>query len=64
MEPNIVVIRLKNEDELLAILNEEHKDKIVVEYPYFVRFDISTNAVAMTPYCSLSLIIQCLNLIK
>jgi hypothetical protein len=52
--PNVVVIRLNTDDELLAILVEETDNKITVNHPYIVRYDRRSNSVDMVPYCTLS----------
>lgn len=50
----VVVIRLDNGDDILAILEGEIDDKVRVEHPYYVRVSPGTSNVIMMPYCPLS----------
>jgi hypothetical protein len=50
----VVVIRTKDNDDILAILNGEQDGRVKIEHPYFIRVNPVNSNVAMTPYCPLS----------
>ena len=50
----VVVIRLDNGDDLLAILDGEVNGIIKVEHPYFIKVNPTTSNVIMMPFCPLS----------
>lgn len=50
----VVVIRTKDNDDILAILNGEQDGRIKIEHPYYIRVNPSNSAVQMMPYCPLS----------
>lgn len=54
MNDVVVVIRLQNGDDLLAIMQGELDGIVKVETPYYVRVSHSTSNVVMIPYCPLS----------
>jgi hypothetical protein len=50
----VVVIRLKAGEDLLAILNGELDNRVLIEHPYYVTYDPSCGNVTMIPYCPLT----------
>lgn len=54
MNDVVVVIRLHNGDDLIAIITGELDDKIRVEHPYYIKYNPTQGAVGMVPYCALS----------
>lgn len=53
-EDCVVVIRLENGDDLLAILVGELDGVIKVEHPYIVKMQPLSSSVMMLPYCALT----------
>lgn len=54
MNDVVVVIRLHNGDDLIAIITGEMDDKVRVEHPYYIKYNPAQGAVGMVPYCALS----------
>lgn len=54
MNDVVVVIRLHNGDDLIAIITGEMDDKVRVEHPYYIKYNPAQGAVGMIPYCALS----------
>lgn len=54
MNDCVVVIRLKAGEELLAILNGEVDNKVMIEHPYYVTVNPDSGSVRMVPYCPLT----------
>lgn len=54
MNEVVVVIRLHNGDDLIAIITGEMDDKVRVEHPYYIKYNPAQGAVGMVPYCALS----------
>ena len=50
----VVVVKTKQGDEILAILNGEINGVIKVEHPFYIRYNPMTNNIGMTPYCALT----------
>lgn len=50
----VVVIRMHNGDDVIAIITGELDDKVRVEHPYYIKYNPSQGAVGMIPYCALS----------
>jgi hypothetical protein len=50
----VVVLKLKTGDEILAILTCTSTDSVEVAYPFYAYLSIEKNSVIMYPYCSLS----------
>lgn len=49
----VVVIRLKNNQDILALILNEQEGTIRVTYPYYAKYDIGGN-ISIMPYCPLS----------
>jgi hypothetical protein len=54
MNDVVVVIRLENGDDLLAIMHGELDGKVKIECPYYVKVSHTTSNVVMMPFCPLS----------
>lgn len=54
MSDVVVVIRLHNGDDVIAIITGELDDKVRVEHPYYIKYNPVQGAVGMVPYCALS----------
>lgn len=50
----VVIIRLKNDDEIISIFNSENDGIIKVEYPHYVKPEPTTGKILIVPYCPLS----------
>lgn len=50
----VVVVRLKAGDDILAIVTGLTDTAIMIEYPYFARYNPKDRSVVMVPYCPLS----------
>lgn len=50
----VVVIRMHNGDDVIAIITGELDDKVRVEHPYYIKYNPVQGAVGMVPYCALS----------
>lgn len=54
MDNCVVVIRLKAGEEILAVLNGEKDNKVMIEHPYYVTVNPASGSVTMIPYCPLT----------
>lgn len=54
METAVVVIRMNNGEDVLAILSAEFDGILRIEHPHFVKLNESTGTVSIVPYCGLS----------
>lgn len=50
----VVIIRLHNGDDIIAIITGEMDDKLRVEHPYYIKMNTMQGSVGMVPYCALS----------
>lgn len=50
----VIVIRLINGEDILAILVKELDGKLTVEHPYFVKYNTALSNFGLVPYCHLS----------
>lgn len=50
----VVVIRMKGNEEILAILSSTANDKLKIQYPFYARINPSSGNITMVPYCPLS----------
>lgn len=54
MNDVVVVIRTKDNDDLLAILTGKVDNQLKLDHPYYARVNPATNNVTMVPFCPLS----------
>lgn len=54
IENYVVVIRLKEDADVVGILISETDDMIKLQHPHFAKYSAATNGFLMIPYCMLS----------
>ena len=54
MNDCVVVIRTNKGDDLLALFELDKGDKVRVRYPYYIRYNPTTQNITMVAYCALS----------
>lgn len=54
MSEMIGIIRLKNNEELIAVIEGKFEGKLKISHPYYIKFNSSSNMLGMLPYCPLS----------
>lgn len=50
----VTIIRLKDNIELISIIEGIHDDKLKTIHPHYIRFDSESNMLGIMPYCPLS----------
>lgn len=54
MNDVVVIARMNNGDDVIAIIHGQLESKIKLECPHFIRFNPAQGSVAMMPYCVFS----------
>lgn len=50
----VIIIRLQTGEDMIAVLNSQDENGIIIDYPFYARFDVNRNQLMMVPYCPLS----------
>lgn len=54
MSDVVVIARMNNGDDVIAIIHGQHENKIKLEHPHFIRYNAAQASIAMLPYCVFS----------
>ena len=53
-ELDVVVVRLKNNEEIIGISGGIQKTDLYIEFPHYIRYESSSNSLGIVPYCPFS----------